>query len=147
MALQQCVLCVDNYYTEKVRSNFQFVSELYWCYLNRERIFYGCNNKMAVTLRPKIWFQYLAQRVPKCAILHWLTPLCRVPEQHHSVTALADGYHPETFLNKTEVEQCNVKLTTLLDHVAVPSGLERYKVKPTSKFKLLPPWGEWKMTN
>lgn len=56
------------------------------------------NNKMAVTLRPKILFQCLAQRVGKCAILYWLTPLCRVPEQYHSVTALADCYHPETFL-------------------------------------------------
>lgn len=88
----------------------------------------------------------MAQRVAKCAILRWLTPLFRVPEQCHSVTILADGYHPETFY-KTEVEQCNVKPTTLLDHVAVPSGLEHYKVKPTSKFKLLPPWGEWKNTN
>lgn len=105
----------------------------------------GCNNKMAVTLRPKIWFQSLAQRVAKCAILRWLTPLCRVPEQCHSVTVLADGYHPETFY-KTEVEQCNAKPTTLLDHVAVSSGLEHCKVKPTSKFKLLPPWGEWKNT-
>lgn len=147
MALQQCVLCVDNYYTKK----WEEISSLFLSYIDVSWIgkeyFMGCNNKMAVTLRPKIWFQYVAQRVAKCAILHWLTPLCRVPEQHHSVTALADGYHPETFLNKTEVEQCNVKLTTLLDHVAVPSGLERYKVKPTSKFKLLPPWGEWKMTN
>lgn len=36
---------------------------------------------------------------------------------------------------KTKIKLCTVKSTTLLDHVDVPSGLELYEVKSTSKFK------------
>lgn len=76
----------------------------------------------------------MAQRVVRYAILRWLTSLCIVPEQYRLVTALADCYHPETFY-KTKIKQCTVKSTTLLDHIDVPSGLELYEVKSTSKFK------------